>query len=134
MRTDKLGIYVDVYNLYNVIFEAQFQMTKTNRIILGDKMLQKCEDLFGHIAMANNLRDRRIEYIDTFISEFETLKIELRLACEKSIVSEDKTKLALFSHVARIDEGIGKWRNATISRHDAKVKQSSVQSEAELKE
>ncbi len=128
MKTDKLGIYVDTHNLRRELYKAMMEMTKAHRVIIGDKMIQRSGEMISHIAMANNLLDSRLKYIDTFIAEFEALKDDLRICMEDSIITNDYTKLRIFEIVAKIDEGVGKWRNYTLSRHEQA--QNACQSDA----
>lgn len=68
MDSEKLGIYIDCFRLHKILYKAQFEMCKKDRVIIGNLMLEFNARLFAHIAMANNCKDQRLHYIDCFIS------------------------------------------------------------------
>ena len=101
-------------------------MTKANRIIMGDRLLMICGRLFGSFIRAMDYPEERVKYIDEFITDFSELKIALDICNEENIIVEtrqsvdrdskqrqnpDSIKISIFESVARIDDGITKWRN-----------------------
>ena len=122
------GIYIDCRNLYRDLYRAQFAMTKANRIIMGDRLLNICGRLFGNLIHAIECPDERLERINAFITDFSELRIALEICNDQNIIAEtrqsvdrasgqkqnpDSIKISIFESVARIDDGITKWRNKT---------------------
>ena len=117
------GIYVDARNMYKELYSnAFYKMSKTDRILIGDRMLTMNERLIADISMAYHITEDKQKYIEIAIAQFESLKEILRLASELSIISDSKTKLRIFEFIGRIDEGIYKWHTSANRRHDVKVK------------
>lgn len=111
-----------------MIYRAQFAMTKADRIVLGNRMLVLCGRLFGSLVRAIDCKDERLARINDFIMDFSELRICLELATDENIIKEtrqtidrssgqiqnpDSIKMQIFESVARIDDGITKWRNKT---------------------
>lgn len=122
MKTDKAGIYVDLYNLRKLLKRAQYVMTKADRIIYGTPALKECADTLADFVMAYDFAEERIRYIHKMCADFEVLKTDLRIIAEDNILKcpdpqnagmrPEAFKLLIFDLVARIDEGMTKWRNS----------------------
>lgn len=126
MDTDKLQIYVDCFQLQKLLYTAQFGICKKDRIVMGNRLLDTNAKLFAHIAMANNCKEERLKYIEMFISDFETLKMYLRISVEESLIEKDSLKSGIFEYVSKIDKGIYSWRSYTLARQaDAPNKRAS---------
>ena len=119
-KVDKAGIYVDGYYLRKLLKRAQYVMTKTDRIIYGTPVLQECGTFLSSFVLAYEYPDERDRYIRKMIADFEVLKLDLRIIAEENILKcpdpanalmrPDGFKIQIFELVARIDEGIAKWR------------------------
>ena len=109
MDSDKLRIYVDCFQLHKLLYKAQFEMCKKDRVVVGNLILEYNAKLFAHIAMANNCKEERLKYIEKFISDFEILKMYLRLIVEENIISNDGTKFNIFDYISKIDKAIYGW-------------------------
>lgn len=91
---ERSGVYVDARALYKELYSnAFFKMSKTHRILMGDRMLVMCERLIADIAMAYNITDDKQKYIEKAVAQFEALKEILRLGAELSIIGDDNVKL-----------------------------------------
>lgn len=91
-------------------------MCKKDRVILGNLILEYNAKLFAHIAMANNCKEDRLKYIEKFISDFEILKMYLRMSVEDNIISDEGTKFNIFDYVGKIDKAIYGWRSYTLAK------------------
>lgn len=122
MKTDKAGIYVDLYKLRKLLKRAQYTMTKADRIIYGTPVLEKNGDVLADFVMAYDFEEERAKYIRKMCADFEILKLDLRIIAEDNVIKcpdpenaqakPDTIKMGIFELVARIDEGITKWRNS----------------------
>lgn len=115
MNTSKLAIYVDAYELVKLVYVAKRQMNKADKADFGAEWWSRTLKLLGHIAMANNCEDKRLEYIDVFISDFEAVKAMLRVGSDLGII-QHKHRIEIAEFVGRIDDQIGRWRAYTLSR------------------
>jgi len=122
MKTDKAGIYVDLYNLRKVLKRAQYTMTKADRIVYGTPVLEKNGEVLADFVLAYDFEDEREKYIRKMCADFEVLKLDLRILAEDNVIKcpdpqnalakPETIKIEIFELVARIDEGIMKWRNS----------------------
>ncbi len=85
---EKLNIYKDAYLLTNKIYQALPQMDKTHRHTIGSRILDSSLDMFKWITLANKTREKveRIKYLDDFMSDFEMLRVYLRLCADNKIL------------------------------------------------
>lgn len=111
---DKASIYVDLQNLFRALYDAQWEMAKCNRIVIGVRMLDHCEKALSYFSLAYELEDRKIENIDKMLGEFEMLKVECRFAIDR-FYRRDATKNELREYIVKIQEGIDKWRSYVYS-------------------
>ena len=119
---ERSGVYVDARALYKELYSnAFFKMSKTHRILMGDRMLVMCERLIADIAMAYNITDDKQKYIEKAVAQFEALKEILRLGAELSIIGDDNVKLRIFEYIGRIDDGVYRWHSSANRRNDVKV-------------
>jgi len=122
MKTDKAGIYVDGYKLRKLLKRAQYTMTKADRIIYGTPVLKACGDFITDFVFAYDFKEERDYYIRKMCADFEILKIDLRIIAEDNVLkcpdpanalmSPDGFKIQIFELIARIDDGILKWRKS----------------------
>ena len=122
MKVDKTGIYVDLYELRKLLKRAQYTMTKADRIIYGTPVLKENGDVLADFVMAYDFPDEREKYIRKMCASFEVMKFDLRIIAEDNVLKcpdpenaqmkPETFKILFFELVARIDEGITKWRNS----------------------
>jgi|BioPla2DNA2_1021312.scaffolds.fasta_scaffold26188_2 hypothetical protein len=119
---DKAGIYVDLYNMRKLLKRAQFAMSKADRIIYGTPVLVKNGEVLADFVLAYDFADERDKYIRKMCADFEVLKLDLRIIAEDNVLKcpdpenarmkPETLKIEIFELVARIDEGITKWRKS----------------------
>jgi len=112
---DKASLFVDTFNLYKVVYTAQFHIPKRDRIALGNRILDHTEKVLSSFAMAYNIEDNKLQNIDKFIIEFEALKMCIRLGFELDIYNVESDINAMREYLARIDESVEKWRAYVVS-------------------
>jgi hypothetical protein len=111
---EKLSIYKDAYLLTNKIYIAMPQMDKMHRYTIGSKILDSSLDMFKWITLANNTREKqeRIKYLDNFLSDFEMLRVYLRICTDNKILKLT-TLTDLFILIESISKQLSGWRYAT---------------------
>lgn len=114
----KNGIYVDCKQLAMRLYKLSFTMAKRDRVIFGDRMLSLAIDCVEDFAFAYQYPERRVEYTERLIFDFGRLKELMRMSCDLKIIST-KHYVTIFEYVARIDEGVGKYRKYGISKVQA---------------
>lgn len=114
-----LPVYRDSYRLLREIYTVTGKFSKEFKYSLGQDMKRDVLNLFRSIYNANMKTNRR-EYLECFLSDFELVKIEMRLCCDLKLLSVGK-----FAELALLTDNIGKqvtaWRNK--SKESAGVSQ-----------
>ena len=117
-RWEETGIYADTYELVKAVHSVIYDFPKKDRVVIGDKMIDKATSMIAYSGMAYKLADKRLECIDRFICEFEILKTYLRMAIDLKYLRPAK-QVKIFSLIQRIDEGVMKWRKSATSKIQA---------------
>ena len=130
MKTEDTDIYIDLKYLHRLLYRAQYTMSKGDRIIMGNRLLdlnQNTVSLLSRAVNAKNIPDRFL-YIERMLGEFDALRLNLQTAVDLKMFKEsnptvDKENashqrlkpliLDIFERVAKVDIGINKWRTAT---------------------
>jgi len=105
-----LKVFKDVYNLILKVFEYTEGFPREYKYTLGQDMKRDSIILMRSIYRANKTKNKT-EYLETFLDDFEILKIEVRLCVDMRILTIKRQ-----GEVALLMDSIGKqitgWRNA----------------------
>ncbi len=85
----ELPVYKDTYKLIIKIFEYTKDFSREYKYTLGQDMKRDALQLIRSIYRANKSANKK-EHLDTFIDDFELLKLEIRLATDMKILSAGK--------------------------------------------
>lgn len=111
-QRDKSSIYVDVYELFIVLYKLQFKAPKRDRPIIFTRLLDHCERIMANYSIAFDGMDK-LPYINMMLGEVECLKVEVRLAIELDIIREaDSTRVREL--IVNINESVVKWRSYVV--------------------
>lgn len=117
MKTDKSGIYIDLYTLIKHLKEIQYFIGKAERIIYGTPCITSVEKAMADFVMAYNFPDERDFYIRKLCADVEVMKAETRILVECASINckvgEDGVKtpvVMIYEYIGRIDEGVTKYR------------------------
>ena len=106
-----LPVYRDTYQLLLRIFECTRNFPKEYKYTLGQDMKRDALQLVRSIYRANKSTDKKAS-LDTFLDEFELLKLEIRLCTDMKVLSFKKQ-----AELSVLMDSIGKqitgWRNAS---------------------
>jgi hypothetical protein len=75
---DELPVYRDVYKLILMMFECTKDFSKEYKYTLGQDMKRDALQLVRNIYRANKSANKK-EYLESFLDNFELLKLEIRL-------------------------------------------------------
>jgi len=107
-----LPVFKDVYTLILKIFEYTQGFPREYKYTLGQDMKRDGIVLVRSIYRANKAKSKT-DYLETFLDDFEILKLEVRLCTDMKILSIKKQ-----AELSTLMEGIGKqitgWRNASL--------------------
>lgn len=105
-----LPVYRDTYQLILKIFEVTKEFSKEYKYTLGQDMKRDALQLVRSIYRANKSTHKK-EHLETFLDQFELLKLEIRLCADLRVLSLKKQ-----AELAQLMDSIGKqitgWRNA----------------------
>lgn len=106
---DKLDIYVSAQNLFKKIYYMKNRISKADRKMLYPHLLDMAIKVAADVALAKRVKTKSLEYLETLIADFETLKLTLRSCVDLNIIKEPRDKAELFSCIALIDGSLDKW-------------------------
>lgn len=118
-------IYLDAASLRKLVSKALLMMTKQYRVEVGARAMQETGEVIANFVMAYEFPQERYYYFKRMCAVFEVLKIDLRMIVNDGLLQSphpvtherpETVSLQMFEHVARIDEGIGKWKSKIIVR------------------
>ena len=111
-KKSKEDIYVETTNLLYDLYDFQWEMPKRDRIMLGNSIFQHTERVLANFMLSykNSEVSDKIHAINDMMKEFSLVVVEIRMAIDKKMYVRESTINRLREHIARIDEGIIKWR------------------------
>ena len=112
-RYQDLPVFADVHTLTLRVFELKANFPREYKFTLGQDMKRDCLVLLRSIYRINRSWDK-VALLETFLDDFELLRLEIRLATDLRLLSvKQQAHLSvLLDSIARQVTG---WRNA--SRH-----------------
>lgn len=106
----ELPVFKDVYRLTLKLFEYTGDFPKEYKYTLGQDMKRDAIQLVRSIYRANKAKNKK-EYLESFLDDFEVLKLEIRICTDMKILSLKKQ-----AELSLLMDSIGKqiigWRNA----------------------
>ncbi len=105
-----LPVFKDVYKLTLLIYSLTKDFSKEYKYTLGQDLKKDVMVLMRSIYRANKAQNKK-EYLETFLDDFELLKLEVRLCVDMKIITIKKQ-----AEISLLMDGIGKqitgWRNS----------------------
>ena len=121
-RSDTLPIFLDTYKLLIEMYQVTNKFTREYKYSLGQDIKQDTLRLFRCIYSANHHTDK-IPYLEDFLSNFELLRLEIRLCHDLNVLPLKK-----LVHLSLMMDGNAKQANAW-KRHEMKKKGLEVKDE-----
>lgn len=129
MRLNESSIYVNLKRLRELLYDIQFLMSKTDRIVYGTPLIGLCRDAMAKFIVAFTVgsQEKKVEYLLESIGYFGVLRCDLEACVRKNIIhfpekkhKEEKDasdankvspmKIDLFEIVAKIDTEMCRWQ------------------------
>ena len=133
MTLEESSIFVNLKRLRRMLYQAQFNMTKTDRIIYGTLLIKHCGRAMAAFVLAFMVKDKRIQYLEECIGYFTVLRIDLEFCTTENIIKYPKRhenidkdgkpipwenkedavnshKIELFHLVGKIDSDMCRWQ------------------------
>lgn len=129
MKATQLPVFRKMYDLNLTLIRLINKFPKQYKYNIGDKLLNTSLELFKHLFTINrvyNDKQKRVDCIDTFLNEFDMLKVLIRLSNEERLFSiKDSANLALITE--DITRQINGWRKKLSS--DEKEQKEKITNE-----
>lgn len=109
-----LPVFADVYALTQRVFTVTQDFPREYKFTLGQDMKRDCLALLRSIYRINRARDK-VDHLESFLDDFELLKLEVRLAADLKLMSVRK-QAGLAELTDRIGRQITGWRNSSMKR------------------
>ena len=102
----------------NKIYDMSAKMERTHRYTIGTKLIDAALSQFRWISLANKSRSKeeRVKYIDKFLSDFEIVKIYLRICADRKFTTLN-TLASMFQLADSITGQMTGWRKATCQNY-----------------
>lgn len=131
MTLAESSIYIDMKRLREMLYQAQFHMTKTDRIIYGTPLMNASGEALGAYVVAFETIETKQHYMDLCIGYFARLRADLEFCVQQNIIKFPKRtpkpdedpndpynkvssrKVELFALIAKIDKEIRSYRAST---------------------
>ena len=97
-----LPVFKEVYKLILVLFEVTKDFPKEYKYTLGHDIKRDGINLVRSIYRANKAKNK-VEYLETFLDDFELIKLEIRLCVDMKILSIKKQ-----AEISLLMDSIGK--------------------------
>jgi hypothetical protein len=108
-----LQVFKDVYKLIIKLFEYTKDFPREYKYTLGQDIKRDGIQFVRSIYRANKEKDKR-KYLESFLDDFEILKLEIRICADMKILSVSK-QAELNLLMDSIGKQITGWRNAQIN-------------------
>lgn len=124
MKLEESSIYISLKQLRRKLYQAQFLMDKSARIVYGTPLMESCREALHNFILSFEIREEREIYIRKMYGHWICLKEDLELCIIENIIhfkknkskkeltleeSVSTAKIELFKLIADIDEDMGKW-------------------------
>ena len=138
MQLTESSIFINLKRLRVLLYQAQFHMTKTDRVIYGTPLMNACGEALGAFVVAFASQEDKLRYMNLCVGWFTRLRVDLEFCVQENIIKFAKRrpqkdgngneipfddprdqvsprKIELFELVATIDSDMCKWR-ASLSK------------------
>ncbi len=116
-------IIIDAEKLYDLLLRAEMMMTKVDRIRYGNRAIEQILDVIKEFSLAYDFEEDREIHLKRMCANvavfLRTMRIigERNIICIKSVsdtTKPDTIKIEILEHLARLDEGVTRWKNSII--------------------
>ena len=107
----ELPVYRDTYNLLIEVYQVTNRFAHEYKYSLGQDMKRDALSLFRNLYRANK-SNAKAEHLESFLNDFELLKLEMRLCVDLKLLPIKK-----MAQLSRIMDAVGRqvtaWRHKT---------------------
>ena len=107
---NELPVYRDTYNLMVEVYQVTSRFSHEFKYSLGQDMKRDVLSLFRNLYRANRSSVKHV-YLEDFLSDFELLKVEMRLCVDLKLLPIKK-----MAQLSKLTDAIGKQVTARRNR------------------
>lgn len=111
MLSAELPVYKKTFELVREIYQIARKFNKLYKYSLGQSMCTNSDKLFMYIQIANRYKDKRKNWLEKFLLEFELIKTQIQLSFELHCINSTK-----YAQLIELCDNIGKqingWKKA----------------------
>lgn len=133
MTLNESTIYIKLKKLRKKLYNAQFLMDKSVRVVYGVRIMEKCSETIENFVMSFELKENKLHYAMLAIAKFAVLRTDLEFVNDENLIHYTKNKnisndehekwvsskqIELFILVAEIDDEMNKWKENLAKRRE----------------
>ena len=110
MKTSELSLYKKTIELTTLLYTMVKDVSRFGQVTIGELVIKQTVGLIKNISLANREKNKREFHLNNFLSDFESLKAELRILYETE--NNLKRHIKNISRlIIEIESEATKWKN-----------------------
>lgn len=92
MQLTESSIYINLKKLRSEIYDAQFLMDKSVRIVYGQQILRGIGEALANFIIAFKVENERYEHLKRCIGEFAVVRTDIEFVTDKNLIHYAKCR------------------------------------------
>ena len=110
MKTSELSLYKKTIELTTLLYTMVKDISRFGQVTIGKLVIKQTVGLIKNISLANREKNKREFHLNNFLSDFESLKAELRILYETENNLKRHIK-NISKLIIEIESEATKWKN-----------------------
>lgn len=110
MKTTELSLYKKTIELTTLLYTMIKDVSRFGQVTIGELIIKQSVNLIKYISLANREKEKRELHLNNFLSDFESLKAELRILYENENNLKRHIK-NISKLIIEIESEATKWKN-----------------------
>lgn len=122
-------IIIDAEALYDLLLRAEMMMNKVDRMRYANRAIEQILDVIREFMLAYDFEDDREIHLKRMCAHTAVFIRTMRIIAKRNIIcipakyepmTPDQIKHEMMEHLAKLDEGITKWRKSFMKKQRVK--------------
>lgn len=122
-------IIIDAEALYGLLILAEMMMTKVDRVRYANRAIEQILDVIREFMLAYDFEDDREIHLKRMCANTAVFIRTMRIIAARNVIcipakyepmTPDQIKHEMMEHLAKLDEGITKWRKSFMKKQRVK--------------
>ena len=114
-------IIIDAVELYDLLVRAEMMMTKADRMRYGNRAVTQIQDVIKEFMLSYDFEEDRWIHLKRLCANMAVFMWTIRLIGGRNIISvkakdssvtPDRMKVMIMESLAKLDEGVTRWRKS----------------------